>query len=139
VSDRPDGSPTAIDVVLSSVWAAKEAKEKVLIGLKAGAVFGEYSTVSYTVPAGKTLYIPTVTGAAVASVAANADLPQHCVSEVRAPVIGTVQIYSGSDGGGPVPLDTPIVVDAGELVVGYLTNYANHAMDLIQVLRGYEL
>jgi hypothetical protein len=137
MSDKPDGYGLNVDLMPRPNWAAVEGKEKALLGLAGPAAFLANAHVIYTVPAGKKLYIVTASAAIVASAAADGDLPQHGQLDIRAPDIGTIQLYVGGDGGFAIDFSTPIVVDAGDLVAAYLTSYANHNVDLVLSLRGY--
>ena len=139
MSDKPDGYGLNVDLMPRPNWAAVEGKEKALIGVKGNAAWLDNAHVIYSVPPGKKLYIVTASWAVTASAAADADLLQHAQVDIRAPDIGTVQLYAGGEGGGAIDFSTPIVVDAGDLVASFLSSYANHNVDLALSLRGYEI
>ncbi len=135
--DRPDGSPTAVDVVLRPEWAAIEATDLNLSGLDFNLPFNGFATFSYLVPAGKRLYVTHLSSSCLANAAGSGDLNQFCQTQLWIGVAQEVTI--GSNGGGLWPLSKPLVLTAGQTLIVYAISFANHAVDVVGGALGYEV
>ena len=138
MTDKPDGMGLTADLVIRSEWAELEGYYKVLTATAVNKTFGQTASVVYLVPGGKTLYITTLMGTALASLAADADNNQMCFVEFYAPNVATLQSRWSANGGNVIPLSQPIKVAEGGLFIATITNYSNHAQDLSISARGWE-
>ncbi len=139
MSDRPDGSPTAVDVLLRPEWAAVEATDKTFVATGDNKAFGESISVSYVVPAGKTLYIVQASFALYANLAADADKQHTGWLVVWDSTAVDIFAQLGGNAGGQATFPKPVVVPAGDTFQVVLTNKSNHACDLEISATGYEL
>ncbi len=99
--------------------------------------FGNAGTATYTVTAGKTLYITDVSFAIWANAAASGDLNQ--MGDVAILVGSTVYFIMGGNGGGMVVLPRPLIFAAGTVVILGVDVRANHACNGFAQFHGYEL
>ncbi len=137
MADRPDGSPTAVDVVLRPEWAAVQGTDKNLIAIGINKGEGEYIEYNlYTVPVGKQFVMTAIGVASYANVVANADLNQ--IFLVR--VVNVAETLNfGGNGGAYNYLPRPIVFAAGVIPDIFLYNFSNHHCDLRLSVQGYEV
>ena len=139
MSDRPDGSPTAVDVVLRPEWAAVQAKDKVFTFRWVVLAPGVGLYLLYVVPAGKTLYIVEIGEAMYAQDAADAELNQMFSGYIYEHTTqGTLWRMGGNGGAGAV-FNKPLVIPAGHQVDFGLTNQSNHHVLADMAAGGYEV
>ncbi|KKN28995.1 hypothetical protein LCGC14_0848610 [marine sediment metagenome] len=138
-SGYPDFEGSKSGLYLQSNWRELGGSRKILSGVKTGATFKQSAEILHVVPTGLTLYITTLSASCIASAAADGDNNQMCLMEIFAPTILDKQIAAALNGGGIFPLGQEIKVAAGETFTGYLYSYANHKVDLVLVVRGYEI
>lgn len=119
--------------------AEREGNYVTITGLGADKTFEQSAIALRTVPAGKTLYVTTLTVYCVASNAADADNNQFFEVEVYAPSVATLHLKAGGNGGLVLLLRQPIKVAAAGLFTVYAFSYANHNVDLYITARGYEI
>ena len=129
----------SVGVYLQPDWQAYLGKEKTLTAAGSNIATGAYSQMTYTVPAGKTLYITHFSGSCVANLAASRDLAQHCYGRIKNDTTGASKVYIGGDGGFGIAFPTPIAIPAGEVFQSRIYNAANHTLDLVAVAMGYEV
>ena len=139
MTDRPDWSPTAVDVVLRPEWAALEGTDWERGAGGDDKAFEDQVGVTYNVPAGRTLYITHVTFACVANLAVSGDLNQMCYCFLNDNTAATNHLRIGGNGGGSVILSKPVVIPAGHQVGAYIVSYANHAVNMGVSAFGYEV
>ncbi len=139
MSDRPDGSPTAVDVVLRPEWAAVQATDKSLYVSGVNVTWGNSISVSYNPAAGKTFYVTQIAWLARAEAQADGDLNQFSTVNI---IDGTNYYFQqGGNGGGGSPFPKPITLPhlasgAYSFVCACL---ANHAQTLALSVGGYEI
>lgn len=138
MTDRPDYSPTAVDVVLRPEWAAREGTDKSFSASGINLAFGEFADLSYVVPAGKTLVITTITARVDATLAADGDSEQHAEVLLRDVTAATQWINPGVNGGFGLSLNRPIRVPAGHTYKQTIYSRANHNVTLRMDTFGYE-
>jgi hypothetical protein len=138
---RPDGSPTAVDVVLRPEWAAVEGIDKTFGGGNLnGMTYGANPVeVDYTVPTGKTLYITDVDWNLFADAAANADANQIGVLYVSDSTTSAVFTTLGGNGGAGRSYSRPIIIPAGHVFHLKLWAWTNHPCGGNVNARGYEV
>ena len=139
MTDRPDWSPTAVDVVLRPEWATLEAVDKNLTAQNLAAAYNESADVVYVVPAGKTLIITQVSFACVAAAAANGDLPQIGGIILRDDTDGVNRFVRGGNGGGGYVMSKPEAFVAGHTCKATVKSFANHACIIYVQAAGYEI
>ncbi len=137
MSDRPDGSPTAVDVVLRPEWAAEIGTDKDLYAVGAGLPPGTPWGVAYTPPAGTDYIITDLSGGLIADAVADADLNQICLVYIQ--VGAAVPVVAGGNGGAVVPLRKPITVPAGVVVTIFVLNASGHICTGYVTAHGYEV
>ncbi len=138
-TDRPDGSPTAVDVVLRPEWSAVNATDKNFLGTAANVATGLIATAAYTVPAGKTLYVTLLGFSIFATLAADRDLNQIGWVAANDNTLGVTNVAMGGNGGGCVPLNKPLKYAAGTSLEFRARNLSNHNCELLVFAAGYEL
>jgi len=136
---RPDYSPTAVDVVLRPEWAAKQGTDKSFYTYKtdAAAMTGVAST--YTVPAGKTLYLVSVSVLSNAYDSADAEKNQMVEADLVELVGATCLWQQGGNGGMHAAFPTPIVLSAGQQLSMTVSNFSNHVSSISITVLGYEI
>ncbi len=137
MADRPDGSPTAVDVVLRPEWAAVQAVDKNFYSGGGGLVWGDFLEIPFIVPAGKTLYITHFSVSARADGIADADKNQICVAYIRNVTLALILYTLGGNGGGSANLTKAIRINSGEQVIFHGTNYAAHDSTVYLSAGGY--
>ncbi|GAG94518.1 unnamed protein product, partial [marine sediment metagenome] len=119
-------------------WEVKEGNQKYLYGSATLASWATVSTlVNYTVPEGKTLYIYGISGYAIASAAANGDLPQHVGFYMV--IVATTTVPVGGDGGGSFTYGAPIKVVGDDNVILNAYSGSNHSISAAGALLGFEV
>ena len=126
----------SVGVYLQAEWSVLQGDAKSFVPSGAVAT-GEAKYVEYTVPAGKTLYITLVTFSSRGSLAADRDKPQMVIADIIDDAF-TV-FYEGSNGGGGLPLTTPLKCDAESDMYFRVTNWSNHDCNIAGIFRGYEI
>lgn len=120
-------------------WAAVEATDKNING--GGLVaksFGQDQDVSYTVPAGTTLYITQIYCSNRPAAAADGDKNQ--IGDLSLLIAGLYYIEGiGFNGGTFAVLTKPAVATAGQAVIIRGKNLANHNTKIYGGLSGYEI
>ncbi len=126
-----------VGIYLQPEWAALQGTDKTFTSASVNVAFLDATYVSYTVPAGKTLYITGLSFANRAYSQADADNNQLCECIIQDGA--TSVFYQGASGGGSISLSKPIVIAAGHTVTMYLYNAANHNTTCSLVVLGYEV
>ena len=139
MSDRPDFSPTAVDVVLRPEWQTVLGVDKSFRAVGAVASPPGFVYLDYTVPAGKTLYITDVGFSAITSVLADADLNTNCSVMLYDNTLVEVDDEVGGNYGGGKSYSVPHVFAAGTQFELRAYNKSGHAMTVSATARGYEL
>ena len=120
-------------------WAAVEANDKTLGVTSANKGNGTTVQATYTVPAGKTLFITQFGFAVYATNAADADNNQICRGAITNVTTGVVNASMGGNGGGGMSLTKPMVLTEGQQLALSVANESNHNCDLQAVCSGYEI
>ena len=136
-SGYPDFEGNKSGLYLKGSWSEQGGLRKILSGVKVNAAFQENAFILYTVPAGKTLHITTLSAYCVASAVADADNNQICTLEVFTPLASDRQILAGLNGGGVFPLEQEIRVNEGDDFLELVYSYCNHTVNLACTARGY--
>lgn len=136
--DRPDGSPTAADVVLRPEWAAVEATDKVFwldtgVLVPTGNAIGEY-----LVPVVKTLYIVAVSFATYPNLVADAEKNQMGSVRLYDADSAGSNVWLGGNGGGYAAMPKPLVYIGGNHFRYVFTNWAGHDLTGELTVWGYE-
>lgn len=138
-TDYPDFEGGKQALYLTPAWAALVGNEKHLGGSQTNRAWSEYASFSYTVPAGKTLYVTEISWEISAYIEEDADNNQF----------GSVWIwnhdtlnwdwYQGSNGGDGVVFAIPKVYEAGVQITIYCYCLANHACSVAVNMSGFEV
>ena len=122
-------------------WTAKEATDKNFFSSALSKTYGQVDEESYTVPAGKTLYITQFYCYAIASNVADGDNNQICGASLYRsnPAPQSTYAHLAGNGGGAVALPKPAVFTAGETMIMAVASYANHTCNIGVGASGYEL
>ena len=136
--DRPDFSPTAVDVVLRPEWAAKEGADKEFIVENTALAAGDATQLDYTVPVGKTLVITDVSYHLGATDLANGELNQICRCRITEVIALETKWVEGGNGGGHHALRKPLIFLAGEQFRIGVRNMSNHTCVAGSFAAGYE-
>lgn len=126
-------------VFLKPDWEAKEGRDKTFETALMDQGFNNSSSVSYTVPAGKTLYITDYTFYARATNVADADSPQMCLGHLRNVTDNLSYMLQGGNGGGGGTPVVPIVIPENKEFRATIYVYGNHNMNAGILTRGYEV
>jgi len=126
-----------VGVYLVPDWATKEGNAKSFRATAFNVARGSGATATYTVPAGKTLYLNYLSAANYAYLGADADKDQMCIALLA--VNGVVKLYVGGNGGCAVSFTTPFRVNAGEQLGATVQNWANHNTYVDITVMGYEI
>ena len=136
--DFPDYQGGKVGVLSESEWAATEGREVNFGGIGIpNRAFGESTSVTYTVPAGRTLYITQFSISNEAVAAADGDNNQICIGVLEGGWAFTVVI--GGNGGANISFPKPIRAVAGTVVIASCTNRANHTTKAGVTFSGYEI
>ncbi len=136
MADRPDGSPTAVDVVLRPAWYTEMGKYKIVSGLSGVLAYGQNHTITYAPAAGKTLYITHVGIALFAVAADDGDKPQNFWAYLT--VSGQSNYYFGGNAGMVFDLSIPYAVAYPYTGGLRVTNVSNHNVGALLTFAGYE-
>lgn len=132
-------SAQTVGIYLQPEWAAKTGVDKNFFATGDNIAAGDGLLVSYTVTAGKTLYITQATCMGHAYAVANADLNQAVKLTIQKGALGPWLVSLGGWGGCGIALSKPMVFSAGENMRAYVYNQSNHAMNLQVAANGYEV
>ena len=137
MSDRPDGSPTSVDVILRADWAPQIGTDKDLTAPAFSVGFGGFADLTYVPPADKMLLITDVVGSMVADAVADAE--KSNMMEVVIVVAGGDSIRIGGNGGAAMPWRKPIVVPPSTAVDVIVYNMSGHTCSGRVTAHGYEV
>ena len=135
--DVPDGLGNIVGMYSIADWAASEGKRFKAYEFGTALNWGYYTTLEYTVPAGKKLFITDFGGSNWASYAADADKQQAFsifISDVDG--VGTL-VSTGSQVGIHIHFTPPIIIPAGNRVRSEITNRANHLCNQRLYISGF--
>ena len=156
-TDHPDGETpivlsradikTPIDYQKQTVgvyqqpeWAALTGIDKNFEVPETLLADGEYASMDYTVPAGKTLYLTHHSAAIWGDAQADKEKPQ--IVEAHIDIGGPPWTYygvAGGNGGVVQAFTKPVVVDAGETAWLVIYNRAGHSVRVWGSCCGYEI
>ena len=134
MSDVPDGQGLNYGLLMAAEWAAREADDKDLVGAANVAATWEDTILTYTVPAGKTLYI-TAWGCYIRV------LNTAVIGRLRKTVGAVITNHglSGGMGGFSVVLNKPVVYGAGDVLSILAWNLTAAGASIWAFATGYEL
>lgn len=122
----------SIGVYMQPDWNTKEGDSKAWSLTATIREPGEYVTVTYEVPTGKTLYITDSMCCSYTTNATHADKP-HIVE------MNQTGYYLGGNGGCHLAFKTPLKINAGSSMTFYAYNRAAHNAFIYASIRGYEI
>ena len=137
--DTPDGLGNIAGLYPIEAWAAKEGTDKNWRVALSAATTGTYTSYTYTVPPGKTLYITQVVYSVNASLAADRDLNQFGEIYLIDDTTTTTILQHGGNGGGAISLPKPITIPENHDLIMRIRNCANHYCDLAMTINGFQL
>ncbi len=137
--DRPDGSPTAVDVVLRPEWAAVEKIDKNIYFVSGIINVGAFDFSTYVVTAGKTLYICGLSWGLNACVASDRDLNQMGMVQLRDNTTGVTFTILGGNGGHGIVYSKPHTIPSAHSLRWYIVNASNHTCWGEIAIWGYEV
>lgn len=120
-------------------WAAFEGRDKNFYAVRNNAGINLSVSTAYTVPAGKTLFITSLSFMAAAAATADRDNNQMCMGWIYDFTLLTTLWSQGGNGGGSTPFNKPFVFTTGTRVIFQCTNHANHNCNLTIAANGYEI
>jgi len=120
-------------------WAAFEATDRNFSLISANLAWEDDDTSDYVVPAGSTLYITSLTFAAYASLAADANNNQHAEVCLQNHTTFATHVSLGGNGGNSINLSKPIVIPGGQTFRLYVESKANHTIRIWATAHGYEV
>jgi len=129
----------AQDVLLRGDFAAVVGVDKNFEAFNGNVGVGGTASLSYTVTAGKTLYITQVAFVCEAAVDANKDLPSAGGLSLKNDTLGIFHFRMGGVGGGGMGLAKPVVFTTGQTMIIYTHNWSDHACACYGYALGYEL
>jgi hypothetical protein len=129
----------AVGIYLMPGWTALQGEDKDLDTAIVGLSAFTSSYGSYTVTAGKTLYITDVSFSIDANAAADGDKPQHGKIWLENDTDGQSLLWIGGDGGGGMPLSKPIKVASEKVLRIHGFNKANHDLNIYVSVKGFEI
>jgi len=129
----------SVGVYLQPEWAAKEGNDKNFHVSYDNTPSGSGTYGTYTVPAGKTLYICGISWAIYAYSAADGDLNQIGFAWLENDTTGVTLVYQGGNGGGSATFPKPLVIPEGEKFKYRIYNLSNHAAVVRLSTWGYEI
>ena len=127
-----------VGVYLQPEYAAKTGVDKNFV-LNTIVLANADSYTSYTVTAGKTLYITQVAALGWAELYALSELQQHCAVWLQNQTSGVLSIQVGGNGGGWFSFGKPIKFTTGQIMRLYASNHANHSLNMTVQAWGYEI
>jgi hypothetical protein len=125
-----------VGVYLQAEWAAKEDIDKIILASSTNVNPRSGTGVSYTVPAGKTLYITHLTYSVVSYSIADSDLLHTAYIQLST---GSTINAITSGPGGVFNLPVPAKISSGNYVNITIDNYSNHQCNLTGLAVGYEI
>lgn len=135
----PDFEGEKSGLYLKPEWSAKEGTDKNFIANDDALIFGEGATVTYLVPAGKSLYITQVSTSLVAPLVANSGNNQICRALVYDQTDNVVKWCLGGNGGAGMAFSKPIVIPTGHTVWFTCYNFSANTAWGVVVASGYEV
>jgi hypothetical protein len=135
----PDFEGNKWALYLIDQFAAKTGVDKTMSASEVNQARDFGPVITYTVPAGKTLYITQLSGSARSTAAADAE-KIHAIQGILFDS-GTFDQYlnPGGQSGFTVALPQPIVFNAGHTLLYTVVNGSNHNVDIQITLGGYEV
>jgi len=124
-----------LGLALTPDWATQHGMDVTFTAITTGTFTNAIT--SYTVPAGKSLYICGVSAQAEASLTTHADLPQIVGVYLWDDMI--IKAGCGGNGGCALPLPRPVLIPAGHTMKLYLLLRANHQQNGTACAWGYQL
>ena len=135
MSDKPDGTGLTVDLADRATWAAVEGIDLDFAVFAIGVATGVRNSVTYLVPAGKTLYVVSFAVAVWGNAVADREKNQICAGNMWNVTTGDNIIYIGGNGGASIIFPKPIVIPAGQRVSFDVINWSGH--DCIVSADGY--
>lgn len=129
----------SIGVHLQPEWAALQGTDKGFNALTADLATGLYTSATYAVPEGATLYIAFIAGWCTANLAADRDNNQMMAISIYDETAGSYLFFCGGNGGAIANLTKPIVIPAEHTVWFMCWNFANHNCDVRVSAGGWEV
>jgi len=129
----------SVGIYLQPDWQALQGTDKNFYFSGINYTWNDGGYVSYTVPAGKTLYLCGVSFAIMAAAAADYDHFLYCMGSVINYTTGVFLAYSGFLAGGQLTFTKPLVFSAGQEVRISNYNYSNITCHLTCSGWGYEI
>ncbi len=139
MADLPDFYPGGADVMLKPDWSAHTGVDKAFEAFAFNQGYGAAINIVYVVPAGKKLYIVSLSSRCLASAAADGELNQFCETLVWDTTDARDGWRQGSNGGIGIILSPPFVVPAGHTISANIYVYANHNCNIYVIAKGYEV
>lgn len=128
----------SVGVYLQPEWATKEGKDKTFLFSGVNKAVDDSVSDSYSVPAGKTLYITSIQASTYASASAEADKPQHFLAGIWTDS-GSFDVRFGGSGGAVLSLPQSLRTGIADQVNFYIYNFSNHICNLGINAQGYEI
>jgi hypothetical protein len=128
-----------VGVYLQPEWAAKEGQDKNFQATATGKSWGGQAIATYTVPAGKTLYICGISGSIEAEDSADYDHIHACYLWIYNVSTTTTKAYIGGVCGAGMTFPKPIVIPAGEQIRFYIGSRSGVTCTLAVTAWGYEI
>lgn len=125
-----------VGVYLQPEWAALQRNDLVVSGFATQNI-GTYLTIGYLVPANRVVFINQMGFEIQAELAANRNNNQIGSLILHHGGLGIELAILGGNGGGHTSFPRPFVFEAGETVVGYVVNGANHSANVWGAFSGY--
>lgn len=136
-SDYPDYEGGKSKLYSGADWAAHEAYDQNFEAVAINCAYGVGVFVAYAVPATMTLYLTQLSSVCMASVAANADNNHFNQAYIFNNTTGLYLLRLGSNGGGAIALNKPLVIPGGDTVHIGIIAMANHNCDVVVNAGGY--
>ena len=137
--DVPDGFGGIAGLYNIAEWAAREGKEVYIEALKSPAAFDQGKNTYYAVPAGKILYIVSMSFIQVVNNAADYDHHLWAAAWLY-DNSDTTHVYRLSGAGGAnLTLPKPLVIPGGHTAVLSVVNQSNVNCKVQAVALGYEI
>lgn len=128
-----------VGVYLQPEWAALQGVDKNFRAASSSVLAGGGISATYTVPAGKTLYI-TQAGFSINAVAsANADHNQIGDMSLRDQTSGIDKMTAGGNGGAFASFPRPLIIPASKVMKLIANNFSDHTCSLEVQCHGYEI
>lgn len=137
-SGYPDFEGDKSAVFSKADWAALMGIDKDFSGIGTDKAFNASTLVTYTVPAGKKLYIVQASIGIFASAVANADNNQFGYLYLYNATTAANLAFVGVNGGGSLMFPKPIALTALQVFRLYGVSKANHDVDIYISASGWE-